>query len=212
MAIINDDVKAIRERISAMCSNAESVLNLCMSGFLKYKAELLDDAQRISKSVHDEENEILGVLSSMKKSDEADKELIKSLSVVTGHIELSTDIMDNMIRHIRVILNEKILFSDKAVKEVTQLFKETLDVLKTARDAIVTKNEVLRKHILDKYESVSKLVSEYSEDHEERLVMGICTPRNASLYLNIVDSQLKVVTHIKQAIERYFYGYNINKQ
>ena len=212
MAIINDDVKAIRERISAMCSNAESVLNLCMSGFLKYKAELLDDAQRISKSVHDEENEILGVLSSMKKSDEADKELIKSLSVVTGHIELSTDIMDNMIRHIRVILNEKILFSDKAVKEVTQLFKETLDVLKTARDAIVTKNEVLRKHILDKYESVSKLVSEYSEEHEERLVMGICTPRIASLYLNIVDSQLKVVTHIKQAIERYFYGYNINKQ
>jgi len=212
MAIINDDVKAIRERISAMCSNAESVLNLCMSGFLKYKAELLDDAQRISKSVHDEENEILGVLSSMKKSDEADKELIKSLSVVTGHIELSADIMDNMIRHIRVILNEKILFSDKAVKEVTQLFKETLDVLKTARDAIVTKNEVLRKHILDKYESVSKLVSEYSEEHEERLVMGICTPRNASLYLNIVDSQLKVVTHIKQAIERYFYGYNINKQ
>jgi len=212
MAIINDDVKAIRERISAMCSNAESVLNLCMSGFLKYKAELLDDAQRISKSVHDEENEILGVLSSMKKSDEADKELIKSLSVVTGHIELSTDIMDNMIRHIRVILNEKILFSDKAIKEVTQLFKETLDVLKTARDAIVTKNEVLRKHILDKYESVSKLVSEYSEEHEERLVMGICTPRNASLYLNIVDSQLKVVTHIKQAIERYFYGYNINKQ
>ena len=212
MAIINDDVKAIRERISAMCSNAESVLNLCMSGFLKYKAELLDDAQRISKSVHDEENEILGVLSSMKKSDEADKELIKSLSVVTGNIELSTDIMDNMIRHIRVILNEKILFSDKAVKEVTQLFKETLDVLKTARDAIVTKNEVLRKHILDKYESVSKLVSEYSEEHEERLVMGICTPRNASLYLNIVDSQLKVVTHIKQAIERYFYGHNINKQ
>ena len=204
MAIINDDVKAIRERISAMCSNAESVLNLCMSGFLKYKAELLDDAQRISKSVHDEENEILGVLSSMKKSDEAEKALIKSLSVVTGHIELSTDIMDNMIRHIRVILNEKILFSDKAVKEVTQLFKETLDVLKTARDAIVTKNEVLRKHILDKYESVSKLVSEYSEEHEERLVMGICTPRNASLYLNIVDSQLKVVTHIKQAIERYF--------
>lgn len=204
MPIINDDVTAMRERISSMCSNAESVLNLCMSGFLKYKAEMLDDAQRISKSVHDEENEILGVLSSMKKSDEADKALIKSLSVVTGHIELSTDIMDNMIRHIRVILNEKILFSDKAVKEVTQLFKETLDVLKTARDAIVTKNEVLRKHILDKYESVSKLVSEYSEEHEERLVMGICTPRNASLYLNIVDSQLKVVTHIKQAIERYF--------
>lgn len=204
MTIINDDVKAILERISSMCSNAGSVLNLCMSGFLKYKAELLDDAQRISKSVHDEENEILDMLSSMKKSDEADKALIKSLSFVTGHIELSTDIMDNMIRHIRAILNEKILFSDKAINEVTHLFKETLDVLKTARDAIVTKNEVLRKHILDKYESVSKLVSDYSEEHEERLVMGICTPRNASLYLNIVDSQLKVVMHIKQAIERYF--------
>ncbi|MCF6149138.1 MAG: hypothetical protein E3K37_10820 [Candidatus Kuenenia sp.] len=204
MTKVNDDVKVILERISSMCSNAESVLNLCMLSFLKHNIELLNDAQRISKSVHDEENESLGILGSIKKDNDSDKNLLKKLAVVIGHIEMATDDMDSMIRNIRVKLSEKILFGDKAVNEVTQLFKETLDVLKTARDAIVTKNEVLRKHVIDKYENLSKLVNDYSEEHEERLVMGICQPRSASLYLNIVDSQSKVVMHMKQAIERYF--------
>ncbi|MBM4053683.1 MAG: hypothetical protein FJ264_03200 [Planctomycetes bacterium] len=204
MAEVNDSIKRILERINSMCSNAESVLNLCMLGFLKHNAELLNDAQRISKSVHEEENEALAALGNVNREDEATKNLLKNLAVVIGHIEMATGVMDGMIRHIRVKLNEKILFGDKAVNEVTHLFKETSDVLKTAKDAIATKNEILRKHVLDKYEDISKLVNDYSEEHEERLIMGICQPRSASLYLNIVDSQSKVVMHIKQAIERFF--------
>ena len=204
MTNVNDDAKAILERISSMCSNAESVLNLCMLGFQKNKVELLDDAQRISRLVHDEENETVSMLSGVNKNDESEKNRFKTLAVVVGHIEMATDVMDSMIRHIRVKINEKLLFGDKAANEVTQLFKETLDVLKTAKDAILTKNELLRKHVCDKYDSISRLVCDYSEEHEERLIMGICQPKSASLYLNIVDSQSKVAMHIKQAIERYF--------
>ncbi|MBW7943662.1 MAG: hypothetical protein H3C64_15080, partial [Candidatus Kuenenia stuttgartiensis] len=144
MTNVNDDAKVILERISSMCLNAESVLNLCMLGFLKNKVELLDDAQRISRLVHDEENETVSMLSGVNKNDESEKNRFKTLAVVVGHIEMATDVMDNMIRHIRVKINEKLLFGDKAANEVTQLFKETLDVLKTAKDAILTKNELLR--------------------------------------------------------------------
>ena len=87
---------------------------------------------------------------------------------------------------------------------IAQLFKETLDLLKTAGDAILTKNEVLKKYVADKYVSLSQTVDAYSEEHEDRLIKGVCQPKSSSLYLNIVDSLLKVVWHEKQAVDRLF--------
>ncbi|MDR4507143.1 MAG: hypothetical protein MRJ65_02705 [Candidatus Brocadiaceae bacterium] len=201
---INEDVKSVLERIGSMCSRVESVLNLCMLGFVKNKIEFVDEADTISQSVHKEENELINILSAMATGPEADTALIKSLMAVVGHIELATDMLDIVLKHVRAKASEKILFSDKGKNEVRLIFKETLDVLKTAEDVILTKNEVLRKHISEKYESISRTASMFSEEHEDRLVKGLCSPKSSSLYLSIVDSQLKVVLHIKQAVDRLF--------
>jgi len=44
----------------------------------------------------------------------------------------------------------------------------------------------------------------YSEEHDDRLIKGVCQPKSSSLYLNIVDSLSKVVWHIRQAVDRLF--------
>jgi len=205
IANVDEEIKGVLERIGSMCSRAESILNLCLLGFMKHNESLIDEAKKMSQSVHEEENELLVILSNMaKKEQEADKALIKSLVAVVGHIEMATTIMDGMLYHVNIKLSEGILFGDKAVNEVRQLFKDTLDVLKSAGDAILTKNEVLRKYINEKYEKMGIAVNKYSEEHEDRLVKGLCQPKSSSLYLNIVDSQMKIVWHIKQGIDRLF--------
>lgn len=204
---VSDDIKSVLERVSAMCSKTESVLNLCMTGFIKNNVELLDDADKISQAIHMEENVLIDMLTGLAAkpdADDADKVVIKSLMAVVGHIEMATDMLDNILRHVRAKVSKKILFSDKGTEEVRSLFKETLDILKTAGDAVLTRNEVLRKYIADKCESISKTVDAYSEEHEERLIKGLCAPQSSSLYLSIVDSQAKVVWHFKQAIKRLF--------
>lgn len=201
---VNNDIKLVLERVSAMCSKTESVLNLCMTGFIKNKVELLDDADKISQAIHMEENVLIDMLTGLAAKPDADKVVIKSLMAVVGHIEMATDMLDNILRHVRAKVSKKVLFSDKGTEEVRSLFKGTLDILKTAGDAVLTRNEVLRKYIADKCESISKTVDAYSEEHEERLIKGLCAPQSSSLYLSIVDSQAKVVWHFKQAIKRLF--------
>lgn len=67
----------------------------------------------------------------------------------------------------------------------------------------MTKNDVLVKHLTDKYASLNQIVDAYSQEHEDRLIKGICQPKSSSLYLNIVDSLMKVVWHMKQAVDRF---------
>lgn len=202
----NEELENIKQRISNMCYKAESILNLCVDGFIKQKVEVINEAKNLIVAVRNEENELIKLLSDTASSSDADKGLIKTLIAIVSNIEMAIDGLDSVLQHIKTKAGEGILFSDKAVNEICHLFKETLGILRNAGDAITTKSDILRKHIIDKYMNLNEIVDAYSEEHEERLIKGICQPRSSSLYLNIVDSMMKVVWHIKQAIDRYFSG------
>ena len=201
---LSSDLKGVLERIRGMCFKVESIVSLCMDGFMKHKIHLVDEAKKVSQAIHEEENELIGLLSDKAAKSNMDGELIKSMMVVVGHLEMATNGLDGVLQHVKIKVNEGVLFSDKGVSEISHIFRETLDVVKTAGDAIMTKNEVLKKYVIDKYASLAQTVDAYSEEHEERLIKGVCQPKSSSLYLNIVDSLVKVVCHMKQAVERLF--------
>ncbi|MCF6155837.1 MAG: hypothetical protein E3K36_11430 [Candidatus Brocadia sp.] len=201
---LNSDIKGLLERMGGMCSKVESMMSLCMDGFMKHKVALIDDAKKVSQAIHEEENELISLLSNKAAKSDMDKDSIKYMMAVIGHIEMATNGLDSILQNVKIKVDEGVLFSDKGVNEISHLFKETLDIVKTAGDAILTKNEVLRKYIADKYVSLSQTVDAYSEEHEDRLIKGVCQPKSSSLYLNIVDSLMKVVWHLKQAVDRLF--------
>jgi Na+/phosphate symporter len=201
---VSDDIKSVLERIGGMCFKAESILNLCMDGFMKHKVDLIDEAKKVSPVIHTEGNELRKLLSDKAKEPYVNKELIKSLMSIVGSIEMAVTGLDAVLQHVRAKISEGILFSDKAVSEIRHLFKETLDILKTANDTLVTKNEVLMKYVVDKYKNLDEIVDGYAEGHEERLIKGLCQPQASPVYLNIMDSIMTVVWHVKQALVKLF--------
>ena len=206
MAITNvsGDIKSILERISGMCFKAESILNLCMDGFMKHKVDLIDEARKVIPAIRTEGNELRKLLSDKAKEPYVNKELIKSLMSIVGSIEMAVTGLDAVLQHVSAKISEGILFGDKAVSEIRHLFKETLDILKTANDTLVTKNEVLMKYVVDKYKNLDEIVEGYAEGHEERLIKGLCEAKHSPVYLNIMDSIMTVVWHTKQALMRLF--------
>ena len=206
MAITNvsGDIKSVLERIGGMCFKAESILNLCMDGFMKHKVDLIDEAMKVSPVIRTEGNELRKLLSDKAKEPSVNKELIKSLMAIVGSVEMAVTGLDAVLRHVRAKISEGVLFSDKAVGEIRHLFKETLDILKTANDTLVTKNEVLMKYVVDKYKNLDEIVEGYAEGHEERLIKGLCQPQASPVYLNIMDSIMTVVWHVKQALVKLF--------
>jgi Na+/phosphate symporter len=201
---VSGDIKSVLERIGGMCFKAESILNLCMDGFVKHKVDLIDEAMKVSPAIRTEGNELRKLLSDKAKEPYVNKELIKSLMSIVSSIEMAVTGLDSVLQHVRAKISEGVLFSDKAVGEIRHLFKETLDILKTAGDTLVTRNEVLMKYVVDKCKNLDKIVKSYAEEHEERLIKGLCQAQASPVYLNIMDSIMTVVWHVKQALVKLF--------
>lgn len=201
---ISEELKNILERINGMCSKAESVLNLCIDGFMNHKEDLLDRAQEQIVSMGDEGNQLRKLLSNKAAERTANKEHIKFLLATLSSIGLALNGLDSVSRHIRFKICEKIIFSDKGFNEIRYLFNASLDILKTAGDTLANRNEIFMKHVVDKSTHFEKLAAQYAEKHEERLITGECPPEASPVYVNIVDSILTVVWHIKKAVTRLF--------
>lgn len=201
---IKGEMRDILERIGGMCSKSESGLSQCRDGFIKNKINFIDEAGKVSPVIRREGIELRTLLSKKAVEPGVNKELIKSLMSIVSSIEMAVTGLESTIHHVRVKISEKLLFSDKAVDEVGYIFKETIDILKTASDAFLTRNEVLMKHAVDKYKNLNEVVDSYAEGHEDRLIKGVCQPQASPVYLNIMDAIMTVVWHTKQALMRFF--------
>jgi Na+/phosphate symporter len=60
------------------------------------------------------------------------------------------------------------------------------------------------KYVVNKYKNLDEIVEDYSQEHEERLIKGMCQAQASQVYLNIMDSIMTVVWHVKQALIRFF--------
>ena len=50
-ANLHNDLRDVLERISGMCSKIESMLSLCLDGFMKHKIVLIDEAKDVSQAL-----------------------------------------------------------------------------------------------------------------------------------------------------------------
>ena len=201
---ITEELKDVLGRISGMYFRVELVLNICIDGFIKHNIDLINSAQEETIFISEEGNKLRKLLSDKAAERTINKEKIKSLLAVLNSIGLAVNGLDSMLRNVRFKICEKIILSDMGQKEIRNVFNAILDFLKTAGEAISTRNSELVKYVLDKSWNLEKLAVKYAEANEDRLITGECPPEASPVYVNIVDSGLTLVWHIKKAVIRMF--------
>jgi Na+/phosphate symporter len=92
-------------------------------------------------------------------------------------------------------VQQQILFSDHAVKEINEVFQEAMELLETLPRLINSQDKALAKHIGEMGRSVFKIANGFSEEHENRLIQGICLPKSSPIYLGILESLKGVILH-----------------
>ncbi len=103
------------------------------------------------------------------------------LQRIGGHI-------DSLNESISKKIKDDILFSDRAVSELTILFQKLKEALKSTADLLVTKNPILVQHIIECEEDVVKKALEFATQHEERLIEGLCLAVASPLFLNMLNT------------------------
>lgn len=110
-------------------------------------------------------------------------------------------IAENVERLSELILTkikEDILFSDRAISEITFLLQRLADIIRPASDIILAPNSILGNYIRESEAGIVRRATDYATQHEERLIEGLCLPKASALYINILDVIKNIAWHCKE--------------
>jgi Na+/phosphate symporter len=181
-----------------MCDQNIQMLTVTARAFAAQTATTLEPARKLGRDVHQLEKALTEIL--VKQLAEEDQALVKSkeLLFVPMHLERVGDNIEFLIRAIHSMIQDGIPFTERAMSEVNTLFKQNIELLECVRDAVLTKNKVLMRHIVEQSNQLDTRVDECALLHQQRMIEGICVPKASSLYLAILDYLKGIQSHCRQ--------------
>ncbi len=180
--------------MAAIAIEVHSMLDLIFQGFLKNKEEMIKDCDDKIGMI-DTRVEELAVRVPVLELEEKE-EITRILSIVNSLESVKYNVI-KVLNQSQVKIKEGILFTDKAVRELKEIFESVLNMVNDLNDVFITENQVLVQHIIDRIKEVESITQKYATEHEERLIKGECLPKSSTLYLLILDSLRDMLWHIK---------------
>lgn len=187
--------KEAEEKIIQVCQSLIKMLELAFQGFRKLTDESLNKVEEARKEVDLHSTELKNLLISKSSVDEKGKEWVKPYLSMASSFDRMTHNIEGIVERLRAMVHGQIIFSDRALKEVNDIFQEAMVLLESLPDLILTQKKSLAQHIGEQVRSVFKIANGFSEEHEERLIQGICMPKSSPMYLGILESLKGVIAH-----------------
>jgi Na+/phosphate symporter len=110
--------------------------------------------------------------------------------------------IENLMEKMEIKVEAKVLFSEKALKEINGLFGVVESQLRDTKDYVITGNPTLKDTVRKYMEDVKKMADEYALIHETRLITGVCMPKASYLYIDITDSIKRIARGLVDFTEK----------
>jgi Na+/phosphate symporter len=187
--------KEIKEKMVMVCQHLMKMLNLASEVFRKPTEKSFKEAGEVKDRILQYSSELTSFIISKSPPSEKGKGSTKPyLSIATSFDRMAYNI-EGILDRLRAKSEKHILFSERAVKEVNDIFQETIRLLEYLPNLITTENRLLGQRIGEEGRSVFEIANAYSEEHEERLIQGVCEPEHSPIYLGILESLKGVTVH-----------------
>jgi Na+/phosphate symporter len=187
--------KEIKEKMILVCESLLKMLELAFEGFRRPTEKPFKEAEEVKDKIHHHSSELTGFIISRSPSSEKGREWAKPYLSIASSFDRMTYNIEGILDRLRAKSQSHILFSDQAVKEVNDVFQEAMRLLGNLAEIIASQNKLLAQRIGEEARSMFKIANGYSEEHEERLIQGICVPRHSPFYLGIIESLKGVMVH-----------------
>ncbi len=183
------------ERILRVCQNLINMLELAFQAFRSFKEDSVKEAERLKEEFRRSSAELTGYLILKSSSIEKGREWAKPFLSIASSFDRMAYNIDGLFDRLRMKIQQRILFSDHAVKEINDVFQETMGLLENLPNLILSQNKALAKHIGEVGRSIFKIANGFSDEHENRLIQGICLPKSSPIYLGILESLKGIILH-----------------
>jgi Na+/phosphate symporter len=186
----------INGKMIELCRSLSERLEMTFQAFRKSTETSIKEAEEIRKEVQRYSSELTRFLVAKSSAAGTGREWVKPhISIVSSFDRMGYNI-DGILDRLKKKVQEQMLFTDRAVKEINDVFQEAMSLLENLPDLILTQNRLLAQQMGEKGKMILKIADQYSEEHEQRLIEGVCVPKSSPLYLDILFSLKGIIVHI----------------
>jgi Na+/phosphate symporter len=187
--------KEIKKKMVLVCQQLVKMLNLASETFRKPTEKSFKEAEDVKNRILQYSSELTGFIVSKSPPKEKGKAWAKPYLSIASSFDRMTYNIEGILDRLRAKSENHALFSARAVKEVNDIFGEIIRLLEYLPNLITTENKLLGQRIGEEGKSVFEIFDAYSEEHEERLIQGICVPEHSPIYLGILESLKGITVH-----------------
>ena len=180
-----EDITCLEEGMIVMCNKLIEMTELLHKDLLVHDPAKIQRCEQLAREVHGEEK---GLTDDLVCHPETPAAVLRTVVLFPGRLERVGDLLESICNVCRIKSRDGIPFSERAQREIDQLFDLFADMLRNFRDVLTTRNRLLLEHIIDQGKEVTQRVLDFNLAHEERLCEGFCSPKASSLYLDLLDS------------------------
>ena len=194
--------KEVGEKMIKLSQDLTKMLEMALQGFGTMTEKSVKETEKIKKEVQKSSSELARFLISKGAPGEKGSEWAKPFLSMSSSFDRMSYNIEGILDRLKRMAQEDIPFSDRAITETTHIFQEVIGLMKSLPDLILTQNKILFQHIQEKGKAVFKEADAYSEEHERRLIEGVCMPKASPVYLAILESVKAITMHVADLSER----------
>lgn len=191
---MKNETKELIESLYETAALEESCISFLQTAIIYNKPKPLTELQSHLEKIKAAETELTKKIASTAQ----DTPDIKPYVGIPTHLLRIAENMEKIAELTDRKIRDNILFSDKAVTEITFLLQRLSDILKPTSEIILAKNIFLNRYIQESEKAVVKRATEYATLHEERLIEGLCMPSASSIYIGMLDHTKSIAWHAKE--------------
>jgi Na+/phosphate symporter len=173
----------IRHEMHEIGTGTEHCMVLLQRAFMRNSLEPLNACREKLAVFRNAEPELTKKVKELARKDETKKEY----AAILHHLMKICDDLSELTGPLETKIKEKILFSDRAVTEISFLSQNLAELLKATSDLILVKNPILLRYVIESETMVAKMAIEYATQHEERMIEGLCLPVASPLFLKMLE-------------------------
>ncbi|MFH1507003.1 MAG: PhoU domain-containing protein [Candidatus Omnitrophota bacterium] len=193
------DLVQIKSKIADMAKLVLSMWQTTFDAFMEHDRALITEVLEKEKTLNLLEKELNRELVDLGRNlPQQDKEKIAIYINIVGDLELMGDYYKDILERVEIKITEKLLFSDAAVEEYTNLYHRTETAMKEVVRALEEDDPSLVKEVVKKDEDIDDMVDGYRNRHNQRMLDGLCSPIACNMYLNMLDFTAAVYYHSKK--------------
>jgi hypothetical protein len=187
-------VKEIVRTLHEAGEVTEDCMSLLQTSFLYHSLQHLHDCRTKIHAFREREPQLTREIAGLAREDDDMKPYVS----VPVHLVRIGEGIEKLAGCIEKMIKEKVLFSHKAIEEVTYLLQRLMDIMRPMSDIVLARNVILAKYVRTSETGVVKSALEYATQHEERLIEGLCIPFASSLFITMLDEIKTIAWHTKE--------------